>query len=78
MFPNPVVAGELNLPTAGWQGSAQVDVFDLTGRRWISEVVQPSGAERVRTDVQELPSGYYVVRMAQGGQSKAAKFVVRH
>lgn len=78
VFPNPVVAGELNLPTAGWQGSAQVDVFDLTGRRWISEVVQLSGVERVRTDVQELPSGYYVVRMAQGGQSKAAKFVVRH
>ena len=37
VFPNPVVAGELNLPTAGWQGSAQVDVFDLTGRRWISK-----------------------------------------
>ena len=67
-----MVAGELNLPTAGWQGNVQVEIFDLTGRRWVSETVQLSGVERIRTDVQELPSGHYVVRMAQGGQSKAA------
>ena len=78
VFPNPVVSGELNLPTAGWQGSAQVEIFDMTGRRWVSETVQFGGVERIQTDVQALPSGYYVVRMAQGGQSKAAKFVVRH
>jgi hypothetical protein len=77
VFPNPVVSGELNLPTAGWQGSAQVEIFDMTGRRWVSETVQLGGVERIQTDVQALPSGYYVVRMAQGGQSKAAKFVVR-
>ena len=77
VFPNPVVAGELNLPTAGWQGIAQVEIFDMTGRRWMSQTVQLGGVERIQTDVQELPSGYYVVRMAQGGHSKAAKFVVR-
>ena len=77
VFPNPVVAGELNLPTAGWQGIAQFEIFDMTGRRWMSQTVQLGGVERIQTDVQELPSGYYVVRMAQGGHSKAAKFVVR-
>ena len=77
VFPNPVVSGELNLPTAGWQGNAQIEIFDMTGRRWVSQNVQLSGVERIRTDVQELPSGYYVVRMAQGGNAKAAKFVVR-
>ena len=77
VFPNPVVAGELNLPTAGWQGIAQVEIFDMTGRRWMSQTVQLGGVERIQTDVQELPSGYYVVRMSQGGHSKAAKFVVR-
>ena len=77
VFPNPVVAGELNLPTADWQGSAQVEIFDMNGRRWVSETVQLGGVERIQTDVQALPSGYYVVRMAQGGQSKASKFVVR-
>ena len=77
VFPNPVMSGELNLPTAGWQGNAQVEIYDMTGRRWISENVQLSGVERIRTDVQGLPSGHYVVRMAQGGNAKAAKFVVR-
>ena len=77
VFPNPVVSGEMNLPTAGWQGNAQVEIFDLTGRRWVNEQVQLSGVDRVRTDVQELPSGYYVVRMSQGSNFKAAKFVVK-
>ena len=65
VFPNPVMSGELNLPTAGWQGNAQVEIYDMTGRSWISENVQLSGVERIRTDVQGIPSGHYVVRMAQ-------------
>ena len=77
VFPNPVVSGEMNLPTAGWQGNAQVEIFDLTGRRWVNKQVQLSGVDRVRADVQELPSGYYVVRMSQGSNFKAAKFVVK-
>lgn len=77
VFPNPVVGGELNLPTLGWQGPAQVEIFDLTGRRWVNDVTNVSGVDRVTTDVRELPSGYYVVRMSQGDAVKAAKFVVR-
>jgi hypothetical protein len=77
VFPNPVVGGELNLPSLGWQGQARVEVFDLTGRRWVNDVPNVSGLDRVRTDVQDLPSGYYVVRMSQGDKVQAAKFVVR-
>ena len=77
VFPNPVVGGELNLPTLGWQGQARVEIFDLTGRRWVNDVPNVSGLDRVRTDVQDLPSGYYVVRMSQGDKVQAAKFVVR-
>ena len=77
VFPNPVVGEELNLPTAGWQGQARVEIFDLTGRRWVNDVMNVGGVDRVRTDVRELPSGYYVVRMSQADAVKAAKFVVR-
>ena len=77
VFPNPVVGGELNLPTLGWQGQARVEIFDLTGRRWVNDFPNVSGIDRVRTDVQDLPSGYYVVRMSQGDKVQAAKFVVR-
>ena len=77
VFPNPVVGGELNLPTLGWQGQARLEIFDLTGRRWVNDAPNVSGLDRVRTDVQDLPSGYYVVRMSQGDKVQAAKFVVR-
>jgi len=77
VFPNPVTNGELNLPTLGMQGQARVEIFDLTGRRWVNDVVNVGGVERVGADVRELPSGYYVVRMSQGDNIKAAKFVVR-
>jgi hypothetical protein len=77
VFPNPVVGEVLNLPTAGWQGQARVEIFDLTGRRWVNDVTNVGGVDRVRADVRELPSGYYVVRMSQGDAVKAAKFVVR-
>ena len=55
----------------------KVEIFDLTGRRWVNDVTNVSGVDRVTTDVRELPSGYYVVRMSQGDAVKAAKFVVR-
>jgi len=77
VFPNPVTNGELNLPTLGMHGQARVEIFDLTGRRWVNDVVNVGGVERVGADVRELPSGYYVVRMSQGDNIKAAKFVVR-
>ena len=40
-------------------------------------MINVGGVDRVRTDVRELPSGYYVVRMSQADAVKAAKFVVR-
>ena len=77
IFPNPVATGELNLPTLGWQGNATVEVFDLTGRRWVNDQRQVGGVERVTANVSDLPAGYYVVRMSQGGKSKAARFMVQ-
>ena len=76
VFPNPVTGGELSLPTMGWQGQARIEIFDLTGRRWVNDVTTLGGLEWVRADVAELPSGYYVVRMSQGDKAQAAKFVV--
>ena len=78
VFPNPVATGELNLPTLGWHGNATVEIFDLTGRRWVNDLQQVGGVERVTADVSGLPSGYYVVRMSQGGQAKAARFMVQN
>ena len=69
VFPNPVTGGELSLPTMGWQGQARIEIFDLTGRRWVNDVTTLGGLEWVRADVAELPSGNYVVRMSQGDKA---------
>ena len=78
VFPNPVFDADLNLPTAGWLGNAQVEIFDMTGRRWLNTVESVSGVERISVSVDGLPSGQYVVRMSQGKQGRAAIFVVQH
>ena len=43
VFPNPVTGGELSLPTMGWQGQARIEIFDLTGRRWVNDVTTLGG-----------------------------------
>ena len=77
VYPNPVVGGDLNLPTPGVQGNVEVEVYDLAGRRWMQEAFTMTGERQLTLDVNDLAPGHYVVRMVQGGQSRAAKFVVR-
>ena len=77
VYPNPVVGGDLNLPTTGVQGNVEVEVYDLAGRRWMQEAFTMTGERQLTLDVNDLAPGHYVVRMVQGGQSRAAKFVVR-
>ena len=65
VFPNPVVAGELNLPTAGWQGIAQVEIFDMTGRRWVSNrSTRRSGAHPNR----RARAAFWLLRRAHGAR----------
>ena len=78
VYPNPVATGALNLPTLGWRGNATIEIFDLTGRRWVNNQQQLGGLERVTEDVSGLPSGYYVVRMSQEGRAKAVRFMVQN
>ena len=77
VYPNPVAGGDLNLPTTGVQGNVEVEVYDLAGRRWMQEAFTMTGERQLTLDVNDLAPGHYVVRMVQGGQSRAAKFVVR-
>ena len=77
VFPNPVSNGTLNLPTMGWTGQAIVEVYDLSGRRWMQQTNNAAGMDQLTLDVSTLPSGHYVVRMVTGNEARAAKVVVR-
>ena len=77
VFPNPVTNGSLNLPTMGHNGNAIIEVYDLTGRRWMQRSQNVAGMTQTAIDVNALPAGHYVVRMVTGETTRAAKFVVR-
>lgn len=77
VFPNPVSNGTLNLPTMGWTGKATIEVYDLSGRRWMQQTNNAAGMDQLTLDVSTLPSGHYVVRMVTGQEARAAKVVVR-
>ena len=67
----------MNLPLTGIQGGVEVEIYDLSGRRWLQDTFNMMGERQVTLDVNDIAPGHYVVRMVQGGQSRAAKFVVR-
>jgi len=76
VFPNPVVGGNIHLPNPGWQGAAQVEVYDLNGRRWVNQQINIGGLDRHALSVDALPAGHYVVRLVQDAQQRVSKFTV--
>jgi hypothetical protein len=65
VWPNPV-QDKVNLKMPkGWSGTAQIQIFDLTGRR-VSEMKFPIGRQQVEIDVANLPQGPYVLSVISG------------
>ena len=78
MFPNPAVGSEVQVSTAGFVGMTEVEVFDLQGRKVVSQTLQNAQAtERTTLDVSSLSNGTYVVRLASQTKSLATKLIVR-
>jgi len=61
-------------------GAANLEVYDVTGRRRTAAVVATSGLERDVTlgDTGALGSGIYFVRLSRGSQSASARVLVSH
>jgi len=82
-WPNPLVRGaplrvSFDLPRAG---RAELDVFDVRGRRVARRTLEaaPAGPQSVALDGSDmLAPGVYVVQLAQGPASVARKFTVAH
>ncbi len=81
LFPNPVDRGELNIRLQGFVNSekSQVQIFDLMGRevfRSTMEIEKQFSAEKAFT-IPTLPTGIYIVKVADGKQSLAKRIVIR-
>ena len=68
LCPNPVKYGSADVVLTGISGTAELDFFDVSGRK-ISTPFQGelSGESTVTLETEQLPSGVYVLRLAQGG-----------
>jgi len=79
-WPNPARGQELAvrfaLPNAA---PARIELVDVSGRRVVAREVGSLGPGRHAVDLaagRPLPSGLYLVRLAQGGQMRVARVVV--
>ena len=80
LYPNPVNTGELTIKLQGFVNSekTQVQIFDLMGR----EVFRSSMKVERQFSVEELfmipalPTGIYIVKVADGKQSLAKRIVI--
>jgi hypothetical protein len=57
-----------------YKGDMPLEIYDIYGRRWHSQVI-PAGGKETEIDVSALPPGMYVVRVVIEGQGVSGKVV---
>jgi hypothetical protein len=78
VFPNPSSQGQLNVRTQRVQGQVQVELFDLMGRVVFQEQVNGYAGTTLTLNVAHLPSGTYILRMANGNLHEVAQVQLRN
>ena len=75
VYPNPVESGYLDVVVEGANASAQaLRLYTLTGEL-VAETIARSA--RTRLDIQDVPTGVYVLKVGSGLSQEARKVVVR-
>jgi hypothetical protein len=78
VYPNPVIGSTVTVSTSGFFGLTEVEVYDLQGRKVLSETLSNAQAtERTTLDVGSLSNGTYVVRLVNQQKQLASKLVIR-
>ncbi|PHI19841.1 hypothetical protein CEQ90_10635 [Lewinellaceae bacterium SD302] len=81
VFPNPAVASEVQLQllreaTVNGQ-TVQVEMFNATGSRVASQLLEAGPQQIKLTAFAQQPAGLYLVRVTQDGQSETHRVVIR-
>ena len=71
IYPNPVDGNYVTIVTPV-QGSKEIQVFTVTGRKVMDTVINGN-----TLDVSSFNSGFYILKVTVDGQSKVSKLVVR-
>ncbi len=77
-YPNPLTAYTTVPYTLPEASAVRIEVFDLLGRsvRMLTDNVHAAGRHEVRFDVDQLPSGPYLVRMLAGVHQQTRRVLV--
>ncbi len=78
MRPHPAVNGALVMLSLPRRAPARLDVLDIAGRRVVTREVGAlgPGTHSVRiAELDRLPAGVYLLRLAQGGETVSARMV---
>jgi hypothetical protein len=78
VFPNPAAQGQLNVQSEQVLGQVQVELFDLMGRVALQQQVGGYMGGVLNFDVSGLPSGTYILRMANGVTHQVAQVQIRN
>ncbi len=78
LFPNPAEGAVVTLVPVGIDGSAQVELIDLTGRVLSQRTVTVTDAVSLSLELDGVTgSGLYLVRLTAGGTSWVERLMVR-
>lgn len=83
IYPNPVRTGDDGVAIAGFEGEAQVEIYDLQGRAIRTTVVSSAGSQQAvqiwglkTLSGDPVANGLYLVRVIQGGKSASRVLAV--
>jgi len=72
LYPNPA---NNNITITGQDGEATVSIFDVTGREMMQKQVNFNGSG-YELPIENLPAGYYSIKIQNANQISAGKFMV--
>ncbi len=73
---NPVVGRPEVMWSMPPNGSAQLVVFDVSGRRISTREIAPTSSGRGSVKLERLPVGVYMIQIAQAGQTASSRIAV--
>lgn len=77
IYPNPANdILNLDFGSLTTSGIAQTEVYDLAGKKILSQQILPSGV--VRLNISGIADGLYLIRISSGDNTTIKKFVVKH
>jgi len=79
LCPNPIMCGSASVLISGISGTAELNLYDISGRRVSSLFLgELSGEYPVGLDASLLPAGVYILRLSQAGAMVCEMVTILH